>query len=59
MRWIRALFEHGLTGPMIRYGLAGAIVATVYNVQPISVIFFLGLRAHVFHGHQQKVEILG
>ena len=35
MRWVRTLFEHDLTGPTIRYGIAGAIVGLVYLAMPL------------------------
>jgi putative flippase GtrA len=47
MRSIRALLGHELTGPLIRYGIAGACVAFVYLSVPLLLHDVVGLPIQV------------
>ena len=47
MRSIRALFAHELTGPLIRYGIAGGCVALVYLGVPLLLHDLAGLPIEV------------
>jgi len=47
MRSIRALLRHDLTGPLIRYGIAGGCVALVYLGVPLLLHDVVGLPIEV------------
>jgi len=47
MRWIRALRDHQLTAPMIRYGIAGVSVALVYIGVPLVLNGVMGVALQI------------
>lgn len=47
MRSLRALLEHNLTGPLIRYGMAGGCVALIYLSVPLLLHDVVGVPIEV------------